>query len=107
MNKETREVRTIKVKDFAKQFIEEIEKLGLKSLDFPTFIVQIPETDIVVSYARVNDNAFLVVVSQADIIKSTENFVDPVTAANNMLFKIRNIQQQVTEAKKQNEQKVS
>lgn len=107
MNKETREVRTIKVKDFAKQFTEEIEKLGLKPLDFPSFIVQIPETDIVVSYVRINDNAFLVVISQADIIKSTENFIDPVAAANNMLFKIRNIQQQVAKAKKQNEQKVS
>lgn len=107
MSQETKEVRTIDSKEFARQFTEEIGKLGLKSLDFPSFYVQVSETDIMVSYVRANDNAFLVLVSQANIIRSTENFVDPVAAANNMLFRIRNIQQQVAEAKKQNEQKVS
>ena len=103
-----KEVITIDSNQFFNKFINEIiNGTGLKPLDFRSFFVKVPDTNVMVSFTRINDKAYFVTVSEDDIVRTVENFADPVLAANNMIFKIKSIQQQVENMKKQAEEKLS
>lgn len=86
---------------FVEDILNELKKLSVDPLVFPGFLINIPDTTIVIALNRINDKVFFVSTSENGVIMATESFFDINLAVNGFFNRIKDISAQV--ARKKNE----
>lgn len=75
---------------FLKYIGQQTKELGAETIIFPTICVKIPNSELTVTFNRIAENVFAIVLSEGDLILLTEYCHNGVDAAINLfLFRIK------------------
>lgn len=79
--------------------LKELKNLNLEALVFPSFLVNIPDTPIIVSLNRINERQFTVTTSENGNVFATENFYNMDLAINSFFLRVKDISEQIKRKK--------
>ena len=83
------------VNELSKEIIEKIQKEGLEAFGYPSFYAKIPDSPLIISFNRVNEGIYTVIVSENNVILTQENFYTFQSAVNGFFERIADLAAQV------------
>lgn len=86
---------------FVEVILNELKKLNVGPFVFSGFLINIPDTTIIIALNRINDKVFFVSTSENGVVMATESFFDVNLAVNGFFNRIKDLSAQV--ARKKNE----